>query len=464
MSDPNAPFVRSETVDEPGISGARWWQESMHLPDTSAEEPGRRRALQILVGIGATLAVTGVVAGIAYASQDAWEQQLRPALAMQREYGWAFGAATEGLVFDGTTLRPFDKNDLDTLSNDCAPKHPNLVPFAIPTLFEAPASAPRTTATGDPQSFVKLADLILPIDTPLMNNAYARGEALADLFHSASGQPAAAVIVDLPGPEAVAFAAGASGVLEPVFLFDNWPHPRGVVPAHQTLGALAFYQPLFRKTRVTRPMPALPMFVLDRNRLSSDVDEATQFDNRHLGRLPSATSLTRLGLHRVLYVTPDLGTFDLDDVNDTLHDYVVASFDVRAVAAVDFYLSIDDGSRPAVGAASRAPRLNAYYGPQATTHESFWRDYPWAQPTRGLTAAPGLPPAVRAWRPTLRQTAFSGSLSVPTHPPGFGMMPVVVAIGTGAILGAKLSRSGFLDAKLGGMGGLGWTGRSSPGR
>ena len=62
-----------------------------------------------------------------------------------------------------------------------------------------------------------------------MEVAYRRGKALASLF---KGNAAAAmVVVDLAGPEAVAFAAGAASAFDPVFAFDNWPHPRGVVPS-----------------------------------------------------------------------------------------------------------------------------------------------------------------------------------------------------------------------------------------
>ena len=109
-----------------------------------------------------------------------------------------------------------------------------------------------------------------------MEAAYARGKSLASLFASVSetGQTPAgtktALIVDLPGPEAVAFAAGAISIFDPVFLFDNWPHPRGVVHAQDTLSAAAYYQPLFADARSTsRTNARLPMFVLDRGRIAT---------------------------------------------------------------------------------------------------------------------------------------------------------------------------------------------------
>jgi len=71
-----------------------------------------------------------------------------------------------------------------------------------------------------------------------MQNAYRAGKALASLF--AGVPPHTMVIVDLPGPEAMAFAAGMAELFDPCFTFENWPHPRGVVPAHLTLAAAAF--------------------------------------------------------------------------------------------------------------------------------------------------------------------------------------------------------------------------------
>ena len=114
-----------------------------------------------------------------------------------------------------------------------------------------------------------------------MQRAYAVGEALARL---AGWRQGLAVLVDLPGPEAVAFAAGAADVFEPVLLLDNWPHPHGVVPSHLTLAALAYYQPRFasQKERVV----SAPLFVLDRARLTAFSEETDRFDNRYYARMP----------------------------------------------------------------------------------------------------------------------------------------------------------------------------------
>jgi hypothetical protein len=60
-----------------------------------------------------------------------------------------------------------------------------------------------------------------------------------------------------------------------------------------------------------------------------------------------------------------------------------------------------------------------------------------------LFALPGA-----AYVPTPRPTPFSGGV-----PAGFGMVPVVVSIATGAILGAKLFRNGSWNRSSGGWGG-----------
>ncbi len=456
MSDPDAPFQRDEYVDEPGISGARWWQTSLDR-DAQPADPARRDALRnLLLGVGVIAGIAVVGAGIHDCAKDDWEAQPRAALEMQRTFGWAFGAASESLVFDGAGTSSFDRSKLPSLGADCAPARGDLARFAVTTIFEAPAAKPKASADGDPQTFVPLSDALLPVHDAKMDAAYARGLALADLFGHAKPPADAAVIVDLPGPESVAFAAGASQRLDPVFLFDNWPHPRGVVPAHLTLGALAYYQPLWERTRPTRPAGATPLFVLDRNRLRPYSDEATQFDNRHFAKLPSAASLQGTGIKRVLYVTTDASSAELDDVNDDLVAYKRAGLDVRMVAATDF--GVVPGADPSPAELERRV-LPAYYGGKAESHGAFFLDYPWADPEHN-TGASALPSAPRLWRPTPRTTPFSsgsggsssGGAARPT-PPGFGTIPVVVALGTGVVLGAKLSRSGSWTRSSGGWGG-----------
>src|SRR5689334_23419108 len=60
---------------------------------------------------------------------------------------------------------------------------------------------------------------------------------------------------------------------------DNWPHPKGVVPAHQTLAAAAYFQPLFAK-RAGVGSP--PMLVLDRRRLAAYTDDRSE--ERRVGK------------------------------------------------------------------------------------------------------------------------------------------------------------------------------------
>jgi hypothetical protein len=451
-------FTRDTAVDKPGIIGARWWQESL------ADPIPRRQALKGLLVAGGTFAAllglgtcTAVVCSSGSSSSDATDLDVQPrrALDMQKEFGWSFGATGEPLTFDGESTLPFDRALLARMADDLAPNDPRLVPFYVRTLFEAPVSLPKSTPSGDPATFVPLKDALRPIATPAMDTAFRRGKALASLFDKRGGD--VAVVVDLPGPEAVAFAAGAVGAFDVVFAFDNWPHPRGVVPAHLTLAAAAYYQPLFAKARSSdaRGLPA--MIVLDRNRLATYTDEATQFDNRHLAKIPGTAALGALGAKHLLYVTPADTAIELDDLNDPFVDAVASKIDVKALAVTAFEPATD--TPPARSGASGAPGANGTaadagasepryaYGGSFQTHEFFWHAYPWsaARPAPmpsgfGFWAAPAYEPKPRA--STFSSGAAPGTSRARPQPASFGTVPVVIAIGTGLILGAKMSRNG----------------------
>lgn len=426
---PEAPFTRQEVVDKPGIIGARWWQESI------ATKVPRRQAMTGLLALGGVLAAAGAI-GVVVASKSSSTSatdidfQPRPAIEMQKEYGWSFGATTESLVFDGKSTQPFDRSSLDRLLDDAAPTEARLAPYFIPTLFQSPSALPRSTPSGEtPGSFTPLKDALVPITTPAMDVAFRQGEALASLFANEPRANDVAVIVDLAGPEAVAFAAGASAVLEPVFLFDNWPHPRGVVPAHLTLAAAAYYQPMLAKTKAARAKTARPMFVLDRKRLAAYADDASQFDNRHTARLPTAANLEAIGTKTVLYVSANaVDRQELDDIVDDFLAFAAAKIALKVVPATAFE------APPGAGATGTA----YLYGGGATTHPTFWTH--WSAPSSGLSSN-----EVGSYVPTPRATAFSSgtpSQSTRPRPSGFGTVPVAIALGTGLILGAKLNRNG----------------------
>ncbi len=424
--EPGPKFTRQEAIDSAGIVGARWWQEgiSAHVP--------RRQAMTALLAIGGAIVGIGAIGAVVATASRSPEVSFAPrsALDMQREFGWDFGAQGEALVFDGTSTQPFDRGALSRLAEELAPASARLTPYYVPTLFQSPTALPKSTPSGETSEsvFRRLSEVLTPIATPAMMRAYKQGEAFAQIVAGEPRASTAAFVVDLPGPESVAFAAGASNKLEPIFLFDNWPHPRGVVPAHLTLAAAAYYQPRFASTRATRSANARPLFALDRRRLASYTDDASQFDNRHTARLPSAANLKALGVTTIVYVSPNaIDRFELDDLADDFLDFKQAgtSLFVMPVTAIE-------------GAAPDDARL--YYGGSRLRELEFAAHWSRTSPGDSSNELQPYVPSPRA-TPYSSGTA-SSARTTRTRPTGFGMVPVAIAVGTGVVLGAKMSRSG----------------------
>ena len=410
---PGAEFQQDALVDKPGIVGARWWHQA--LIDQDARVSRRQALVGLGTVLGATAALAALGAGLAsLAGGDAVSLAERDALAMQKTYGWDFGARGVPLVFDGVVQAPFVRGDLEKLGAVMAPAQPFCAKYHVPTLVESLVATPTATLP-DPQDgqprpdaapFKRLVDVIVPIATPAMQQAYAAGEALASL---ARGRARLAVLADLPGPEAVAFAAGAAEVCEPVLLFDNWPHPHGVVPSHLALAALAYYQPRFasHKQRIGAP----PLFVLDRARLAPYTDDSARFDNRYYARMPTFSALSKDGVKELVYVVAASTALpEPDDLNAIFAAKPDAGVRVRAVALTDFRR---DGSAD--------PRL--YYGGSAQSEDGFWM------------RQPDFVPAPR-------------SVSMPA----LARVPVMVAA-SGLILAAALDRRGSMNRFSGGWSG-----------
>ena len=454
MSDPTdqPPFERDGFVNKEGLIGARWWQQGLAAPPDPIT---RRSAMGTVLMVGAALGGIGLVLALAAKSDDdggdgddgaqqgpAPAQVSKPLLELQKTFGWNFGARSESLVFDGISTAPFDAALVDRMATDLEPANAKHTPFWSPTLFQSPSAMPTSTAEADSaETFQPLKTVLKPINTPAMNEQFARGRALARLLAKNSD---VAVVVDLQGPEAVAFAAGMAGYFDPVFTFENWPHPRGAVAAHKTLAAALYYQPLFARSRAkSKARP--PVFVLDHDRLASYLDETKQFDNRWVARLPSAASLNDLGIKRVLYVTySDYDAKEMDDVNDDVVAWSVGKLDVRMLGSLALKVAPGDGFGD-----EPTPPPAYFYGGNADTDANFWIDYPW-WPGKDAPPKPKAPTTIAAdardWRPKPRVSSHStGSvvpLAVKPRPANFGTVPVMVAAGSAVILGWRHHRNG----------------------
>ncbi|MDY7228790.1 hypothetical protein [Hyalangium rubrum] len=444
------PFRRHVTVQQPGIVGAQWWNDGLSAMGSPVN---RRGALKALLVVGGTVAVGGIgIASQIKSSEPDYDIEMLDTLETQRSQGWNFGAPDESLSFTGQVPVSHEETSLHKFATEMSPKQDRLKPFYQATLFQALAGTVPSTIP----SAVALRAAVKPVLTPAMDTAFRQGQALARLFEESEEVTRATVVmVDLPGPEAVAFAAGLSRSFEPVFTFDNWPHPRGLVPAHLTLGAALYYRPLLERTARRRSTSAPPVLVLDRNRLLPYTKPQTQFDNRYLARLPPAARLTEMGFKHVLYVAPGDGPLqELDDINEDFVSYREARLDVKSVAASDFQpapsepsLVEDVVTTPYTSdVLPELQRRPFYFGGSPVSHSSFWMLYPWLRGATApaMAAVPNpLPPKTAGghrYEPQRRATMFSlppssASGAPRPKPTGFAKVQVKVAAANRQILG-----------------------------
>ena len=449
MVDDKGAFEREEVTSQPGIIGASWWQASL---DELGASLTRRRAIGLALGAGGAVVGFGaLIALIAHgcSEQDEPEVLRKKSLEMQVTYGWNFGAPQESVTFDGVSTLPFDRSALTRLASDLRPRSARYTGFYTPTLFESPSARPLSSFVDEPETIVPLDQVLMPIFTPSMRRAYRQGEALASLVAEQS-LSTALVIVDLDGPESVAFAAGASEALEPIFTFGNWPHPRGVVKAHRTLSAAAYFQPLFAKAQQRGARPAL--VVLDRQRSSPYRDDATQFDNRYLPLVPTPAALWQWGVSHVLYVTQGPVDRESPDLNQTFLAYQATDIEVKLVSADAFApqsgvpQEVDNGSL----LVPTNTRVRYFYGGNPSTHNYFWHDYPWSKkPTAAAvepnTSRPGRSYHAVADGPSVHPQSLAGT--------ALGTVAMAVSRQSGRIMGPLLNRNGSWNRSDGSYGG-----------
>jgi hypothetical protein len=444
---PRRPFSRKAFVDSDDVVGARWWQESVRL---SATPMSRRRALQALAVLGGSAAVFGIAAAFARSPRELDIDM--DSLELQKREGWNVGEEGAALRFPASSAVDADgsagwEETLPLLAADLAPAEPSLRPYYVPTLFQVLESPSSRTLRAD----------LKPAPPANARDDALRGEAILSLFRAVAMPKDTALILDLEGPASIAVAATLASGFEPVFTFDNWPHPLGVVPSHLTLASAVFYRPVFLRSRAQRPPDAPAVFVLDRNRLARYTDEDGQFDNRYVAKLPTAENLRALGIRHLLYVSPNKNEVrELDDLNDDFVEFAKRSIDVKVLPLSDL-----DAPTVATPPSAAAPATSYYYGGHPYTHLWFWHSYGWYTPRSYArvpsgSAAPALvppsPPAQisrgASYRPVARPTIFS-SRSVGTgsgvgkqRPSGFGRVSVRTSASTGRVTSIRPGRSG----------------------
>lgn len=467
MSEPPKPpplpgqeLERDALLDEPGIVGARWWHRSLVAEGKAVQRRQVLTGMAVAGGVVGVLTALGV--GVAALVDDSGEKVSlaeKRSLDMQRSYGWDFGARGQGLVFDGRSESPFVRSELEKLAAVMTPRLHGKYQVAtlLESLFAQPSATlpkpPDGSAPQDAAPFRPLAEVLVPAVTQGMEQAYRVGEAVSRLLAEV---PHAALAVDLPGPESVAFAAGACDLLEPVLLLDNWPHPRGVVASHRTLSALAYYQPRFAEQAGRRAGSPGPLFVLDRGRLAPYSEEGDRFDNRYYARMPALPVLAKEGVGLLFYVvaTPK----DLPEPAD-LKDALASAgtspeVAVRAFALSDFGGSGEGGEGGVAGA-------RMYYGGSPETDESFWVNYPlwtgfrakeWQTIASSTTKDYRFAQHPAGPAPSAAPQALTGPAPVPSGLAQVGKVAVLVTA-SGLLVGAALDRRGSMNRFSGGWGG-----------
>lgn len=389
-------------------------------------------------------------------------------LELQRKEGWNVGSTEKTLVFSanpsatdsvGKTWSAYDPNYLISIYQ---PRDARWQPFFVPTLVQSLSQA-------------SLNSQIKPLRTGEMADAYSRAEGLRSLIASSPNANQTLIISDLPGPASVALGAAMSDVATLVPVFDNWPHPLGVVRSHETLGAMVYYAHEIEEKRSKIPENAPALMLLDGNRLASYTDQDTQFDNRYLAKMPPADQLKQRGIQQVIYLTKDqTQTAELDDINDDFVEWQKNGINVRLLRMSDFKpydapVTAAAGATGATGSNQSSTVVrHYYYGGYPYSHWWFYDHYYYSRPRQLYYPSGGrsipIPPSTSrptfeapSYRPVSRPTVFSASRVGAssgtgvgrTKPSGFGRTSVRMG-SNGRVSGTRSGRSGSYGRSGGG--------------
>lgn len=384
-------------------------------------------------------------------------------LELQKKEGWNVGSSDKPLTYAnhitdtdsrGQRWSALDPNYLISIYQ---PRSAAWQPFFVPTLLQSLAQ-PSLNAQ------------VRPIKTEAMLDAYNRAEGLRNLLAQASDASKTLLVSDLPGPSSVAVGAALADTAQLIPVFDNWPHPMGVVRSHETLGAMIYYAHEIEEKRSKLSDNAPAMMLLDSQRLANYTDQDSQFDNRYLAKLPPADQLKQRGIQQVIYLVPDQAQAqELDDINEDLVEWQKNGIETRLLRLSEFqpYDEPEPTTTGTTGSySSPVVHRHYYYGGSPWMHWWFYSHYGYSRPSalygyRGGRSIAPPPPTFRpslnppSYRPVSRPTIFSAARVGASsgvgraRPSGFGRTSVRMASG-GRITGIRTGRSGSYGRSGGG--------------
>ncbi len=368
----------------------------------------RREASARVGKIGVFAGLLGVV-GINKMSCGEDEETIdRDSLGLQKEQGWNFGSADKPLTFPDAVLSDSTgslgwSNYLDAakLQNAYQPKNLVWQPYVVPTLVQSLAQA-------------SLKSQLKPVNSQAMKESYARGLGMKDLLAKSKDMNTAVIMIDLPGPESIAFGAALADSADLVIAFDNWPHPLGVVPSHQTLAAMLFYAQEVSDKSAKRPDKAPAVILLDSNRLNTYGDADNQFDNRYIATIPTADNLKKSNINSVFYGVPNESTkTESDDLNDDFSSFKEKGVNVALLPMTNFQkqrVAQDTAHGKTSALAGTQPAQNVYYYGGGPSLWPYFFMYYAMTPRYGMPSYSSLPRTSMqrpSYTPTPRPTLFS---------------------------------------------------------
>ncbi|MEY3283487.1 MAG: hypothetical protein ACK5RR_03100 [Acidobacteriota bacterium] len=422
-----------------------------------------RRAVGKGMAISAVAGMAGVTLYKFLAKGD--DEVTLDSLELQKREGWSVGASERPLIYPAGAVavdsrqKGWSGYDPSYLISVYQPVSPTWQPFFVPTLLQ---SLNQPTLSSQIRLFHRgeIAEV------------YRRAGGLRELIAQTPDAAQTLLVADLPGPMAVAVGAALADKAILVPGFDNWPHPLGVVPSHETLGSMIYYAREIEEKRQQVGEKAPVVLLLDSRRLNEYTDNDNQFDNRWLARVPPVNELKQRGIAKVIYLVEDKKqTTELDDLNETFVDWQSQGLEVRMLPLSDFQLASPSESRLAGG--TGAPHY--YYGGSSLAHWLFFTHFAMSAPSRmaplqggnGFMTRPSLNPASlsspsgfqpASYRPVSRPTVFASAGVGQTagvgriRPSGFGRTSVRVS-SNGTITGTRPGRSGSYGRSGGGVSG-----------